>query len=54
MEREQILNINNVSKSFIGVHALKDVSLSFFKGEIHALVGENGAGKSTLDRKSVV
>lgn len=50
MKKEQILNINNISKSFIGVHALKDVSLNFFKGEIHALVGENGAGKSTLSK----
>jgi ABC-type sugar transport system ATPase subunit len=40
--------VKNVSKSFPGVKALADVSLSFEKGEVHAVVGENGAGKSTL------
>jgi ABC-type sugar transport system ATPase subunit/ribose/xylose/arabinose/galactoside ABC-type transport system permease subunit len=37
-----------ISKSFPGVRALEDVSLSLRPGSIHALVGENGAGKSTL------
>ncbi len=43
-----ILDVSHVSKSFAGVHALRDVSLSLRAGEVHALVGENGAGKSTL------
>jgi ABC-type sugar transport system ATPase subunit len=37
-----------VGKSFPGVTALDDVTLDFFAGETHGLVGENGAGKSTL------
>ena len=43
-----VLEVKNVNKSFPGVKALTDVSLSVEKGEVHAVVGENGAGKSTL------
>lgn len=43
-----LLTASNISKSFPGVKALNDVSLTLYRGEIHALVGENGAGKSTL------
>jgi ABC-type sugar transport system ATPase subunit len=45
-----MLELRNISKSFPGVQALRDVSLTLERGEIRALMGENGAGKSTLIR----
>ena len=38
----------HISKTFPGVKALTDVSVDFYPGEVHELLGENGAGKSTL------
>lgn len=43
-----MLAIENVSKQFDGITAIKDVSFKVAKGEIVGLVGPNGAGKSTL------
>ncbi len=45
---EPCLQVKNISKVFPGVKALTDMSIDFYPGEAHALVGENGAGKSTL------
>ncbi len=42
------LQVSHVSKSFPGVKALNDVSMTMTAGSVHALLGENGAGKSTL------
>jgi ribose transport system ATP-binding protein len=48
MMSEPILEMRRVSKSFFSIKALRDVDLTVYASEIHALMGENGAGKSTL------
>ncbi|GAB3390255.1 multiple monosaccharide ABC transporter ATP-binding protein [Amycolatopsis echigonensis] len=44
----ELLGMRGITKTFPGVTALSDVTLSVRRGEIHAVCGENGAGKSTL------
>ena len=46
--KNTILSLSHIKKRYPGVLALDDVSLDFYEGETHAIVGENGAGKSTL------
>ena len=43
-----MLSVHDLTKTFGGLPALRDVSVEFRPGEVHALMGENGAGKSTL------
>lgn len=60
---EPVLVLTEITKTYPGVRALSDVSVTAVRGKVHAILGENGAGKSTLvgiaagsvvDRKSVV
>ncbi len=48
MAQDVLLQMTGISKSFPGVKALDNVSLTVKAGTVHALMGENGAGKSTL------
>ena len=50
MMKQPALHCEGVDVHFGNVHALRDISLSFEPGKIHALLGQNGAGKSTLAR----
>jgi len=45
-----MIQLNKISKSFDGVHAVRNLSLTVKKGEIFGLVGPNGAGKTTTIR----
>ena len=48
IQQTPLVEMNNIRVAFGGVHAVDDVSVNLFPGEVVALVGGNGAGKTTL------
>ena len=48
MEKEIVLKMTEIVKTFPGVKALNGAHLNIYRGRVMALLGENGAGKSTL------
>src|SRR5690625_2204768 len=50
IKMEQVIQTNQLSKSFKDFHAVKNISLRINKGEIYGFIGLNGAGKTTMIR----
>jgi D-xylose transport system ATP-binding protein len=48
MKNQRLVEMRNIHKAFGGVHAVEDVTVDLYRGEVVGLVGHNGAGKSTL------
>ena len=46
--KEALVELKHIHKEFPGVKVLEDISVTFYPGEVHVLLGENGAGKSTI------
>jgi len=47
-DKNIVLHVDDVHKTFGGLHALSDIDLAVEEGKTHAIIGPNGAGKSTL------
>lgn len=48
--KKKLIELKHVSKSFGGIKAVEDLSISVNEGDVHCLIGPNGAGKTTVFR----
>lgn len=48
MNKEPLLEIQQMSKSFGPTKALQNVDMRIYRGQVRGLIGENGSGKSTI------
>lgn len=48
MDQAPLVEMKNIHKRFGGVHAVEDVSIDLYPGEVVGVLGHNGAGKSVL------
>ena len=48
MDKAPLVEMKGIHKRFGGVHAVKDVSIDLYPGEVVGVLGHNGAGKSVL------
>lgn len=48
MKERPLVELRHIYKEFPGVKVLQDISIEFYPGKVHVLLGENGAGKSTI------
>ena len=48
MATTPLVEMRNIHKRFGGVHAVNDVTIDLFPGEVVGVLGHNGAGKSVL------
>lgn len=48
MKEKPLVELRHIYKEFPGVKVLQDISIEFYPGKVHVLLGENGAGKSTI------
>lgn len=49
-DRDKVVAIQKLSKSFNGIEVLRDIQLDVYKGEVVSILGSSGSGKSTLLR----
>lgn len=48
-----VLDVQGLARSFGGVYAVSDVSMSVGEGELRGVIGPNGAGKPNIGKRQI-